>query len=613
MDRFKKHKLFRSRLSTAVIVPTTSNLVLATAEIVLPTQIVTDEIPDPHPVDPLGLSLAFSIAGFKTLQEVAEVIPVAGGPLKAICSILICILHVVKSCKKNREGWEKLSDIIKEKNKCILALLELYSRAPMEYPSAESQAREYQHIAVDIKKETQRKTEASQELETYWSRMQSTGREAVLAKINAHKIISYQEQLQRVAFSVIEMTMIHQALAMTQGFNDIKAMMTEQTRMILADKSSSRAPSHNTPGKEHDIELLKPILSTEQVDMSMVAYIGRCNDMQAHVAVKTRGVSATGLVSIIQDIGPSEPARKRPSLVVGRFSTMDVRPWHEPRHQTSKHVAFVRDYTSPPHLFVGLSHFDVDCSTNIRVMANASDVTTDGFRLRVDSWGDTILYASRVGWIEMTPNEQYGRFSTADAPRSPVGEPRTKTSRRITFSRPFDQPPRVVVTLSALDMEAGRDCRVVVRATDIESDGFVIHIDTWDDSVLHMAKADWFAYPVDRKDIVTGTLTGLDSSGKKRNHIGTIDFDGELSKIPNVFVGINMLDVGCEASLRVSAFVDSVSTTGMTWRIETWGDTLLYGAGISYYDDGRDKNSNNDDDGGNDDDDDDDRVLLAFL
>ncbi|KAG8802055.1 hypothetical protein FRC18_007641, partial [Serendipita sp. 400] len=161
MDRFKKHKLFRSRLSTAVIVPTTSNLVLATAEIVLPTQIVTDEIPDPHPVDPLGLSLAFSIAGFKTLQEVAEVIPVAGGPLKAICSILICILQAVKvpisfplyqhrltsllqSCKKNREGWEKLSDIIKEKNKCILALLELYSKAPMEYPSAESQAREYQ-------------------------------------------------------------------------------------------------------------------------------------------------------------------------------------------------------------------------------------------------------------------------------------------------------------------------------------------------------------------------------------------------------------------------------------------------------------------------------------
>ncbi|KAG8793400.1 hypothetical protein FRC16_010962, partial [Serendipita sp. 398] len=253
MDKFKKIKIFGSRSA----VPTVSNLVLAVAS---PTharsisQEIASNIPDSHPVDRLDLSLDLSIAGFKTLKEAAEVIPVAGGPLKAICGIMISILQLVKRCKENREGWEKLSDIMKEKNESILALLELYSKAPVEYPSAERQAREYQRvlnsIAVDIKKETQRKKETSQGLEMYWSMMQATSRETVLANFNAEKIVSYQEQLRSVTFDVIEKTVIHQALATNQGLSDIKVMMTEQTNKVVdemkairGDKSSSKAPT----------------------------------------------------------------------------------------------------------------------------------------------------------------------------------------------------------------------------------------------------------------------------------------------------------------------------------------------------------------------------------
>ncbi|KAG8819827.1 hypothetical protein FRC19_009499, partial [Serendipita sp. 401] len=238
MDKLKKYKFFGSHSA----IPAISNVALAAAS---PTharsisQEITNDIPDSHPVDQLDLSLDLSIAGFKTLKEAAEVIPVAGGPLKASCGIIISILQLAKRCKENREGWEKLSDMMKEKNESMLGLLELYSKSPVEYPSAERQAREYQRvlssIAVDITRETQRKTEASEGLETYWLRMQSGGRETVLASINAEKIVSYQEQLRRVTLDVIEKTVIHQAIATTQGFNDIKA--------ILADKSSSKGPT----------------------------------------------------------------------------------------------------------------------------------------------------------------------------------------------------------------------------------------------------------------------------------------------------------------------------------------------------------------------------------
>ncbi|KAG8829757.1 hypothetical protein FRC17_006092, partial [Serendipita sp. 399] len=191
--------------------------------------------PDSNTADPVDLSLDLSNAGFKTLKEAAEVIPVAGAALKATCGIMVSILQLAKRCKENREGWEKLAVIIREKNESITALVDLYANAPAQYPSAERQANEIlNNIATEIKNKTQKKSEASQGLELYWSRIQSTGRKAVLSNSAAEKIVTYQEQLRNISFDVMEKTMIDHALATTQAFHettqalhDIQANLTE--------------------------------------------------------------------------------------------------------------------------------------------------------------------------------------------------------------------------------------------------------------------------------------------------------------------------------------------------------------------------------------------------
>ncbi|KAG8845552.1 hypothetical protein FRB91_001665 [Serendipita sp. 411] len=285
MSKLKKYKFFGSRSTVPVI----SNVALAAATPTHARSIsheIANDLPDSHPVDRSDLSLDLSIAGFKTLKEVAEVIPVAGGPLKASCGIMISILQLAKRCKENRESWEKLADMMKEKNESIIALLDLYSKAPAEYPSAGRQAKEYQQvldsIALDIKKETQRKSESSQGLEMYWSRMQSAGREMLLANINAEKITSYQERLRTITFDVIEKTVIHQAITTTQKLDDIKialteqrttvAVLTEQTstvasdvKTILAESSGSKAPKailKPRPRKARDFVGRKDILDS---------------------------------------------------------------------------------------------------------------------------------------------------------------------------------------------------------------------------------------------------------------------------------------------------------------------------------------------------------------
>ncbi|KAG8802011.1 hypothetical protein FRC17_006509, partial [Serendipita sp. 399] len=181
----------------------------------------------------LNISLDVSIVGLQMLEKAAGVIPIAGAGLRASCGVMVLILQL--RCKDNRDGWGRLADIVREKSDSILVLVELYAKAPSEYPSAERHVKEYQRIldeiATDIKKETQRRSEASQGLQTYWSRMQMTGREAALANIDSEKITSYKDQLRTVTFDVIEKTVIHQALITTQiniVVNDIKEILMEQ-------------------------------------------------------------------------------------------------------------------------------------------------------------------------------------------------------------------------------------------------------------------------------------------------------------------------------------------------------------------------------------------------
>jgi hypothetical protein len=51
---------------------------------------------------------------------------------------------------------------------------------------------------------------------------------------------------------------------------------------------------------------------------------------------------------------------------------------------------------------------------------------------------------------------------------------------------------------------------------------------------------------------------------------------------PQVAVGLNMLDISKDHDVRVIAYADTILTTGFTVHIDTWLDTTLYNAGLSW-------------------------------
>ena len=124
-----------------------------------------------------------------------------------------------------------------------------------------------------------------------------------------------------------------------------------------------------------------------------------------------------------------------------------------------------------------------------------------------------------------------------------------------------------------------------MSASDIDVNRFTLHIETWGNTVLCCARACWIAYPehiystsVNTMDLKVGTLTNPQSQKESQDIMfGSVSF----WKNPSVFVKLNFLDIDCKANPHLKAYVDGVSTTGLVCHIDSWGDTVVYGAGVS--------------------------------
>jgi len=243
----------------------------------------------------------------------------------------------------------------------------------------------------------------------------------------------------------------------------------------------------------------------------------------------------------------------------GSWITQDVRPSDKPQTVTARNITFGKPFPAPPRLPLGLSLLDLGKDAHIRVAASAEDITKEGFKISLNTWGDGVLYSAGASWLELSPNYleyQTGEFSTEDD--YPLDKPQLKTSRRINFARPYFTPPKVIVFLKKLGMNKNRNWLIITKVSDIDANGFTIHINTWGDSILYRAVAGWIAYPEDRPYIFSGTANTQDVRPWDKPQLlnsKSIGFGGVLFwRTPSVFM----------------ATIHSISTTQQTFGSGSW-------------------------------------------
>ena len=267
--------------------------------------------------------------------------------------------------------------------------------------------------------------------------------------------------------------------------------------------------------------------------------------------------------------------------ILCEFDTQTVRASANPQSDTRATVCFARRLVARPRLPHGIRMLDVDKNANIRVKSTLPYFTAAWADCHMIAWDGTRLYKGVDDIFVLTPGDL--DFLTGEHMR----KTKDPSSVRVDFERRFVTPPKVVVFLNYIDLDKNRNWRLNVRASGVDVSGFTLYVETWGDTILHAAQACWIAYPEDREHIFSTSVNTMDlqvgvakSQPQQNNRDIVFDKVG-FWKNPSVFVALNFLDVDCKANLRINAYVDGVSRTGLVCHIDSWDDTVLYAAGVS--------------------------------
>lgn len=264
----------------------------------------------------------------------------------------------------------------------------------------------------------------------------------------------------------------------------------------------------------------------------------------------------------------------------GNFNTAEVRHWREARPQNFK--TFTTNYPAS-NIPIGINSMDIDRSWNARLKAFADNISPaessfNKFRadFHLDAWGDTRLYSAGCSWLDVSKHSTDFQFGSFRIDKRLTND---EAVLDVKFEGQYGCAPEIVIWLSTIDISQSENFRVRAFASDVTTKGFKLRVNAWGNSTVHgNTTVSWIAVPSDRPNMTAGQfiLEGSGPASKK------VTFNKRFTHAPRILVALNKLDVSKDHNLRIRATAKDVTKDGMTLSIETWGDTGLYGAGVSW-------------------------------
>ncbi len=91
-----------------------------------------------------------------------------------------------------------------------------------------------------------------------------------------------------------------------------------------------------------------------------------------------------------------------------------------------------------------------------------------------------------------TGTQQFRFFQTGHP--FEVGFGRRKDTKYVQFSSPFDMPPSIFLSLVLIDLSNKSNDRVSTKASEITCQGFLLTLETWENSQVYGVDVSWLAF-----------------------------------------------------------------------------------------------------------------------
>ncbi|KAM6504666.1 hypothetical protein FSOLCH5_015170 [Fusarium solani] len=176
-----------------------------------------------------------------------------------------------------------------------------------------------------------------------------------------------------------------------------------------------------------------------------------------------------------------------------------------------------------------------------------------------------------------------GQFNTLEL--HPWDKPQQDNHKEIRFKEEHDSEPDIPVGITSLDISHKTNIRIKASAIEPTTEEFKASLQSWNDTTLYSASMTFLEKSTRFSYMQTGVYnTRKNGPGDQPQlkHSKRIVFAKPFDAPPKVITWLQALDMDKNKNWRIRVYPTNIDKAGFTIHADSWGDSILYGAGVTW-------------------------------
>ncbi|CAE7201425.1 unnamed protein product [Rhizoctonia solani] len=211
--------------------------------------------------------------------------------------------------------------------------------------------------------------------------------------------------------------------------------------------------------------------------------------------------------------------------------------------------------------------------------------------VHLDASDDTISLGAGCTWLDVSKWDLEFQFGTQSI-KGHMESFWPEQDFPITFDRPFEEVPKIVIWVHSLNTDGDRayEWNVVTHAEDVTTTGFKLRMESGGTNFMHPElraniykyEVSWVAVPQGWPNVATGSCEVCKDGKPLPEYKKEVKFDKSFKRTPRVIVALNKISTSNEHGLRIGVSAEDVTPEGMTLSFKTWDECVIYKASAEY-------------------------------